>query len=115
MLHVVSYTVLHVVSYIVLHVVSYTVLHVVSYIVLHSFSYTVLHVVSYTVLHVVSYNEMMPQPERVVHIVESASKTVGKTGGAFATKSWKESAMKVDIMGYVTNMELKSVQLVSVH
>ena len=70
---------------------------------------------SYTVLHVVSYNEMIPQPERVVHIVESAGKTVGKTGGAFATKSWKESALKVDITAYVTNMELKNVELVSVH
>lgn len=32
--------------------------------------------------------------------------------GTYATKSWKESAIKADIIGYVNNMELKDIDLV---
>jgi len=54
------------------------------------------------------------QPERVVHMVEDVAKTTASPGGgAYATKLWKDKAVKVDIIGYVTNMELKNIELVS--
>ena len=60
-------------------------------------------------------SQVASQPERVVQIVEDVSKTVTSAGGggAYATKSWKNAAVKVDVMGYVTNMELKNIELVS--
>ena len=42
-----------------------------------------------------------------------AIKSVTSTGEAYATKSWKDAALKVDINGYVSNMELRNVKLVS--
>ena len=77
------------------------------------------HVASRTVSHVASrtVSQVASQPERTVQIVEDVSKTVtspGGGGGAYATKSWKDTAVKVDVMGYVTNMELKNIELVSV-
>ena len=61
-------------------------------------------------------SQVASQPERVVRIVDDDVKTVtiAGGGGAYATKSWKEGAVKVDIVGYVSNMELKDVELVSV-
>ena len=82
-------------------------------------SHTLLHVVLYTVSYVASrtVSQVASQSERVVQIVEDVSKTVTSAaggGGAYATKSWKDSAVKVDVTGYVTNMELKNMELVSV-
>lgn len=73
------------------------------------------HVVSPTVSHVVSptVSHTALQPERVVHVIEDVAKATSLGGGAYATKSWKDKAIKVDINGYVTNMELKNIELVS--
>lgn len=85
-------------------------MHTVSHVASHDISHVASHVASRTVSQAAS------QPERIVQIVEDVSKTVSCAGGggAYATKSWKEAAIKVDVTGYVTNMELKNIELVSV-
>ena len=58
--------------------------------------------------------QIVSQPESVVHMVEDDVKTIASGGvGAYATKSWKEKAVKVDVMGYASNMELTNSELVS--
>lgn len=107
---------------------SYYYLIIMSYVV--SLSLSLVRTASSTV------SQVAAQPERVVHMVEGNTRTTfgggggaktensaggggAKTitsavgGGAYATKAWKDTALKVDIMGYVSNMELKNVELVS--
>ena len=74
-------------------------------------SHTVSPTVSHTLSPTVSYTAS--QPERVVRVVEGIAKATNSTGGAYATKSWKDKAVKVDINGYVTNTELRNIELVS--
>ena len=68
----------------------------------------VVHTGSRTVSQVAS------QPERVVRMVDDDVKTIATGGaGAFATRAGKEKAVKVDITGYVSNMELAKIELVN--
>ena len=98
-------------------------------------SYVVSYLLSLVRTASSTVSQAAAQPERVVHMVEGNARTFGggggaKTGnsaggggaktitsagggGAYATKAWKDAALKVDIMGYVSNMELKNVELVS--
>ena len=87
----------------------HTVSHKVSYVSSHKVSHIVSNVASRTVSQVAS------QPERIVQLVD-VGKAVTSTGGgmAYATKSWKDATVKVDVVGYVTNMELKNFELVSI-